>query len=110
MLKKLGTYRKRAMGLIRMAEEYLAPGWTDARELFGVGKYGSDAWHLFVVGDWQAVAPNDYALVKYRDWLEQRELAKRIQAVPEAIKQPRQEGHRRSTSDEHSSSSFAIKN
>ena len=78
LLKPLGTYRKRAMGLIRMSEEYLAPGWTRARELFGVGKYGDDAWHLFVVGDWEAVRPNDYALAKYWKWLQERQLAARL--------------------------------
>ena len=83
-MKPLGTYRKRAMGLIRMAQEYLEPGWTDARELFGIGKYACDAWHLFVVGDWEAVRPKDYALKKYREWLSERQRSLAVAAAATA--------------------------
>ena len=39
--------------------------WKTAKDLYGIGKYGDDAWHIFCVGDWKDVEPNDQALNKY---------------------------------------------
>ena len=69
MLKPLGLSNKRAKTLIRFSKEYLAQKWKSAKDLYGIGKYGNDAWHIFCVGDWKNVEPNDQALNKYHDWL-----------------------------------------
>jgi methyl-CpG-binding domain protein 4 len=75
MLMPLGFYNKRAKALVRFSQEYLAKKWKTAKDLYGIGKYGDDAWHIFCVGDWKNVKPNDQALNKYHDWLWERENA-----------------------------------
>ena len=69
IIRSLGFYNKRVKTLIRFSDEYLNKKWNTARELYGIGKYGDDAWHIFCVGDWKNVQPNDKALNKYHDWL-----------------------------------------
>ena len=75
IVKSLGFYNKRAKTLIRFSDEYLNKSWDTAKELYGIGKYGDDAWHIFCVGDWKKVKPNDQALNKYHDWLWENENA-----------------------------------
>ena len=75
IVKSLGFYNKRAKTLIRFSDEYLNKAWGTAKELYGIGKYGDDAWHIFCVGDWKDVQPNDQALNKYHDWLWENENA-----------------------------------
>ena len=69
LLRPLGFYNKRAKTLVRFSHEYLTKKWKTARELHGIGKYGDDAWHIFCVGDWKNIEPNDQALNKYHTWL-----------------------------------------
>lgn len=69
IIRSLGFYNKRAKTLIRFSDEYLNKKWNTAKELYGIGKYGDDAWRIFCVGDWKNVRPNDQALNKYHDWL-----------------------------------------
>jgi methyl-CpG-binding domain protein 4 len=75
IVRSLGFYNKRAKTLIRFSDEYLNKSWDTAKELYGIGKYGDDAWHIFCVGDWKKVKPNDQALNKYHDWLWENENA-----------------------------------
>jgi hypothetical protein len=44
--------------------------WRDPTELYGIGKYGADAYRMFCRGAWRDVAPDDKDLRRYRDWLE----------------------------------------
>jgi methyl-CpG-binding domain protein 4 len=69
IVRSLGFYNKRARTLIRFSKEYLEKGWASASDLYGIGKYGNDAWHIFCVGDWKDIHPNDQALNKYHGWL-----------------------------------------
>lgn len=69
MLRTLGMWRKRAKTLIRFSKEYLAGDWVTAKDLYGCGKYADDAWHIFCVGDWHNVDPNDHALNDYHNFL-----------------------------------------
>lgn len=69
LLKPLGLVNKRAKTLIRFSHEYLTKDWKTAKELYGCGKYADDAWHIFCVGDWKKVQPNDHALNLYHNWL-----------------------------------------
>jgi methyl-CpG-binding domain protein 4 len=71
LLKPLGMWRKRSATLQRFSREYLEKNWKTPKELFGCGKFAEDAWRVFCVGDWKNVEPNDHALNKYRDWLEE---------------------------------------
>jgi methyl-CpG-binding domain protein 4 len=69
MIKTLGMQRKRTQTLKRMSAEYAAGGWTQAKQLHGIGKYGDDAYRIFIQGDWRAVQPNDHALNDYHEHL-----------------------------------------
>jgi len=71
LLKPLGMWRKRSTTLQRFSREYLEKNWNTPKELFGCGKYAEDTWRVFCMGDWKNVEPNDHALNKYRDWLEE---------------------------------------
>jgi methyl-CpG-binding domain protein 4 len=71
LLKPLGLVNKRAKTLIRFSQEYLTKDWKTAKDLYGCGKYADDAWHIFCVGDWKSVEPNDHALDYYHSWLKE---------------------------------------
>lgn len=75
IVRSLGFYNRRVKTLIRFSDEYLNKSWKTAKDLYGIGKYGDDAWHIFCVGDWKNVNPNDQALNKYHDWLRENENA-----------------------------------
>ena len=66
---RLGMQRKRTQTLKRMSVEYAAGGWKQAKELHGIGKYGDDAYRIFILGDWRAVDPKDHALTDYHEHL-----------------------------------------
>ena len=70
LIRPLGMQRKRTQTLKRMSAEYAAGGWTQAKELHGIGKYGDDAYRIFILGDWRAVQPNDHALNNYHSHLQ----------------------------------------
>lgn len=61
----LGFGKRRAVTLIRLSQDYLRPGWTDARALSGVGEYAGRAHDVFCRGVLSETAPNDHALTKY---------------------------------------------
>lgn len=69
LIRPLGMQRKRTRTLKRMSAEYAAGGWKQAKELHGIGKYGDDAYRIFIQGDWRAVQPNDHALNDYHEHL-----------------------------------------
>ena len=46
-LQELGMKHVRSHRIWRMTEEYLTWDGEDARELFGIGKYGSDSYRIF---------------------------------------------------------------
>jgi methyl-CpG-binding domain protein 4 len=68
ILKPLGMYNKRAKTIKRMSEDFIV-GFTQAKQLYGCGKYADDAYRLFFVGDWQDVTPSDHALNDYHGFL-----------------------------------------
>ena len=69
MLKPIGLSSKRAKTLVRMSREYLEKDWKEPIELYGIGKYGNDAWKIFCTQGWKDVQPKDHALSWYHDWL-----------------------------------------
>lgn len=77
LLRPLGMYRKRAVGIRRFSRDYMATPtdiWRkDPTVLFGVGPYGSDAFKIFCLGEWQSVTPEDKDLKKYVEFLSRTE-------------------------------------
>ena len=70
MIKPLGLSKRRTLSLIRMSDDYLNKDWKDKPDrLYGIGKYGSDAYQIFCAGNWRSVSPNDHALNDYHQWL-----------------------------------------
>jgi methyl-CpG-binding domain protein 4 len=68
LIVPLGLSNKRAVDLKRMSADYLCRAWTSPTDLHGIGKYGADAYQIFVRN--QRVAdPNDHFLGAYQDWL-----------------------------------------
>ena len=43
--------------------------WKDPTELHGIGKYGSDSYRIFCLGEWKHVRPTDIMLKLYQDWV-----------------------------------------
>ena len=71
LIQPLGLFRKRAVALKRFSEEYMKDDWQDPSELYGIGKYASDAYKIFCLGKWKPdeVEPDDKDLQKYIVWL-----------------------------------------
>ena len=70
MIKGIGLSRKRSKALIQMSYDYINKEWKDnPTALYGIGKYGSDAYYLFCTDEWERVKPKDYALKLYQEWL-----------------------------------------
>ncbi len=69
MLRHVGTHRRRAECLTRMAREWCQGLWRCPCQLTSVGPYALSAWRIWVAGDWQRCAPGDGALAMFRVWL-----------------------------------------
>ena len=66
MIKPLGLSKRRSSALVRMSNDYIIKDWANQPEqLYGIGKYASDAYRIFCLGDWKAVEPKDHALSDY---------------------------------------------
>lgn len=59
IVQPLGLFRKRAAAIRRFSAEYLQHPWTCPTQLYGVGKYGSDAYWMFCRGRWREISPED---------------------------------------------------
>ena len=72
LIQPLGLSQRRSKALVQMSKDYMQKDWRDKPEsLYGIGKYGSDAYSIFCLGKWQDVAPTDSALKNYVDWLKE---------------------------------------
>jgi methyl-CpG-binding domain protein 4 len=70
MIDPLGLSKRRSRALIRMSYDYINEDWRDdPAVLYGVGKYASDAYRIFCLGEWKDVRPKDHALNDYHNWL-----------------------------------------
>ena len=70
MLNPLGLAQRRAKALVNMSRDYILKDWQpDPTRLYGIGKYGSDAYHIFCKGNWQEIEPKDGALINYKNYL-----------------------------------------
>ena len=72
LIAPLGLSEKRSKALRRMSYDYIHKDWRDEpSRLYGIGKYGSDAYKIFCTQDWKSVTPKDKALNNYHSWLKQ---------------------------------------
>ncbi|XP_043222573.1 methyl-CpG-binding domain protein 4-like isoform X1 [Amphibalanus amphitrite] len=55
--------------IIRFSDEFLTKKWKSPTELYGIGRYGSDAYRIFCLGQWKQVRPLDHMLSLYHNWL-----------------------------------------
>ena len=68
MLKELGMQRIRARRIYRMSIDYMTWDGTDARELCGIGQYGSDSYEIFYKHNY-SIKPADKELKAYLERL-----------------------------------------
>jgi len=69
LLQPLGLSRRRAKALKQMSYDYIHKDWRkDPTNLYGIGKYGSDAYYIFCTENWRSIEPKDGALVNYHKW------------------------------------------
>ncbi len=74
LIKPLGLSQRRAKALKRMSYEFIHKDWkSDPSKLYGIGKYASDAYRIFVLDEWKDVEPKDGALVNYVNWRKENE-------------------------------------
>lgn len=63
-IKELGMWKVRANRIYKMSEQFLTWKGMDARELYGIGEYGSDSYEIFYKKNYR-IKPNDKELKKY---------------------------------------------
>ena len=69
MIMTLGLSERRTKALKKMSYDYLYKDWQkDPTSLYGIGKYGSDAYYIFCTDKWHDIEPKDGALVNYYNW------------------------------------------
>lgn len=69
LIKPLGLSQRRARALKLMSYEYIHKDWKDdPTRLYGIGRYGSDAYRIFVLNEWKDISPSDGALKNYVSW------------------------------------------
>lgn len=69
VIRPLGMWKRRTSTLKKMSRQFHDGKWSNVLELAGVGKYASDAYHIFVLGEWRNVEPCDHALTDYHEFL-----------------------------------------
>ncbi len=65
MIKSLGFRNRRTALLKKMTKAYLAGGWSDVREIPGIGEYAARAYEMFILGKMGDVEPSDHALSRF---------------------------------------------
>lgn len=73
VIRPLGFANRRAQNLQAMSRSFVAGGWTDARELPGVGEYAARAWEIFCRNELGDSPPKDHALAQYWAWRKHHE-------------------------------------
>ena len=69
-IRSLGMYNRRVKTIKNMSKQYL-DGFSQAKDLYGCGKYADDTYRIFMKGEWQDVEPNDHALNDYHGYLKE---------------------------------------
>ena len=64
MVKELGMQRVRARRIYRMSIDYMNWDGVDAKDLCGIGQYGSDSYEIFYKQNY-SIKPGDKELKRY---------------------------------------------
>lgn len=64
IIKPLGMYNRRANTLRRMTIDWQCWDGDDAKDLYGIGKYGSDSYEIFFKNR-RDIIPTDHELCRY---------------------------------------------
>lgn len=64
VIRPLGFYNRRENTFRRMSEDFLNWDKKDAKQLYGIGKYGSDSYEIFFKQNY-AIQPTDKELRRY---------------------------------------------
>jgi len=64
LIKPLGLYQKRCQTLKKFSRDWLNWNGVNVRDLYGIGKYGSDSWEIFQKGNLN-IQPKDGILDEY---------------------------------------------
>mmetsp|Transcript_31193 Transcript_31193/g.80080 ORF Transcript_31193/g.80080 Transcript_31193/m.80080 type:complete len:282 (-) Transcript_31193:32-877(-) len=67
-LRPVGLQDSRCKALQRMSRDFLLRAWEDPSEFYGCGKFVSDSWSVFCVGNACAKAVEDVNLKRYLHW------------------------------------------
>lgn len=71
-IKELGMWKVRANRIYKMSEQFLTWKGMDARELYGIGEYGSDSYEIFYKKNY-GIKPKDKELKKYLERYNERQ-------------------------------------
>lgn len=63
-IRPLGFYNRRTTTIMRFSHEYIVKRYTNASELYGIGKYANDSYEIFIRGNLN-VQPTDKILLRY---------------------------------------------
>ena len=64
MVRELGMHKVRSKRIYRMTMDYMRWDGVDAKELYGIGQYGSDSYEIFFKGQYH-IKPQDKELKAY---------------------------------------------
>jgi len=67
-IRELGMFRVRALRIFRMSIDFLKWDGADAKQLYGIGQYGSDSYEIFFKKN-HSIVPSDKELRAYLDKL-----------------------------------------
>jgi methyl-CpG-binding domain protein 4 len=76
LIRPLGLYNRRAKAIIRMSQDFIrasrdndSANWLAVQEFYGIGKYATDSYRIFVLGECPPEdAVQDKELKKYVRW------------------------------------------
>lgn len=63
-IRPLGFYNRRTTTICRFSREYIEKSFNRISELYGIGKYATDSYEIFIRGNLN-VTPTDKILIKY---------------------------------------------
>ena len=75
IIKPQRLSERHSLSLARMSNDNLSKDCKATPEtLYGIGKYCSDAYHIFCLGDWKSIVLGDHALNDYHKRLEAQDI------------------------------------
>lgn len=68
VLRPLGMSTKKAKTIIRFSNDFMYTRWTDPRQLYGIGKYGWEAYQIVCNGRTD-ITPSDKVLARFIEYV-----------------------------------------